>query len=105
MELSWRRIRGKKNFRTEGSSEYMRYLVNKIPRAGTSLVIQWLRLHIPKAGGLGSTPSQGTRSHMMQLKSSNAATEDPTATKIKDLKDPSSCNSVKPNKSMFFKNL
>ena len=37
MELSWRRIRGKKNFRTEGSSEYMRYLVNKIPRAGTSL--------------------------------------------------------------------
>ena len=58
--------------------------------SGTSLVVQWLRLHTPKAGGLGSTPSQGTRSHMMQLKSSNAAT--------KDLKDPVSCNSVKPNK-------
>ena len=31
--------------------------------SGTSLVIQWLRLRAPKAGGLGSTPGQGTRSH------------------------------------------
>ncbi|TEA33613.1 hypothetical protein DBR06_SOUSAS3910181, partial [Sousa chinensis] len=49
-----------------------------------SLVVQWLRLHAPKAGGLGSIPGQGTRSHMpqlrvcmLQLKILHAATEDP----------------------------
>ena len=31
---------------------------------GTSLVVQWLRLHAPNAGGPGSIPGQGTRSHM-----------------------------------------
>ena len=36
--------------------------------AGTSLVAQWLRLRIPNAGGLGSIPGQGTRSHMPQLR-------------------------------------
>ena len=35
-------------------------------RGGTSLVAHWLRLHIPNAGGLGSIPGQGTRSHMPQ---------------------------------------
>ena len=35
---------------------------------GTSLVVQWLRLHAPYAGGPGSIPSQGTRSHMPQLR-------------------------------------
>ena len=34
---------------------------------GTSLT-QWLRLHVPKAGGLGSIPGQGTSSHMPQLR-------------------------------------
>ena len=34
---------------------------------GTSLVVQWLRLHTPNAGGLGSVPSQGIRSHKPQL--------------------------------------
>ena len=29
---------------------------------GTCLVVQWLRLHTPNAGGLGSIPDQGTRS-------------------------------------------
>ena len=33
-----------------------------------SLVVQWLRLCAPKAGGLGSIPGQGTRSHMRQGK-------------------------------------
>ena len=28
---------------------------------GTSLVVQWLRLHIPHAGGTGSIPSRGTK--------------------------------------------
>ena len=31
--------------------------------AGTFLVVQWLRYHTPNAGGLGSIPGQGTRSH------------------------------------------
>ena len=35
---------------------------------GTSLVVPWLGLHASKAEDLGSIPSQGTRSHMMQLK-------------------------------------
>ncbi|TEA38087.1 hypothetical protein DBR06_SOUSAS5810019, partial [Sousa chinensis] len=30
---------------------------------GTSLVIQWVRLCIPCAGGPGSIPGQETRSH------------------------------------------
>ena len=41
------------------------------------LVAQWLRYHAPNAGGLGSNPSQGTRSYMPQLKILHA-----TATKI-----------------------
>ena len=34
----------------------------------TFLVGQWLRLCAPKAGGPGSIPGQGTRSHMLQLR-------------------------------------
>ena len=34
----------------------------KIP--GTSLVVQWIELCAPNAGGPGSIPGQGTRSHM-----------------------------------------
>ena len=44
--------------------------------SGTSLVVQWLRLHAPHAGGTGSIPAQGPRSHMPQLKSPHAATQD-----------------------------
>ena len=36
-------------------------------KTGTSLLVQWLRLHTPNAGGPGSIPGQGTRSHMLQL--------------------------------------
>ena len=39
---------------------------------GISLVVQWLRLRAPNAGGLGSTPGQGTRAHMPQLRPSAA---------------------------------
>ena len=45
-------------------------------REGTSLVIRWLRLHAPSVGGPGPILGQGTRSHMLQLKSSHAATKD-----------------------------
>ena len=48
---------------------------------GTSLVVQWVRLHTPNAGGLGSIPGQGTRSHMhAATKSSHASTKEPPAT-------------------------
>ena len=36
-------------------------------KTGTSLVVQWLRLRAPNAGGPGSIPGQGTRSHVPQL--------------------------------------
>ena len=42
---------------------------------GTSLVVQWLRLQAPKAGGLGSIPGQGTRSRTPQEPS--CGNEDP----------------------------
>ena len=35
---------------------------------GTSLVVQWLRLHTPNAGGPGLIPGQGSRSHILQLR-------------------------------------
>ena len=41
---------------------------------GASLVVQWLRLCAPNAEGLGSIPSQGTRSRMPQLSKSLYAT-------------------------------
>ena len=31
-------------------------------------MVQWLRLHASKAGGLDSIPGQETRSHMLQLR-------------------------------------
>ena len=43
---------------------------------GLSLVVQWLRLHAPNAGALGSIPAQGTRSHMPQLKDPAVLNED-----------------------------
>ena len=35
-------------------------------------MVQWRTLHSPNAGGLGSIPGQGTRSHMLQLRPSTA---------------------------------
>ena len=35
---------------------------------GISLVVQWLRLSSPTAGGPGLIPGQGTRSHLLQLR-------------------------------------
>ena len=36
----------------------------KTQQAATSLVVQWLRVHAPYAGGPGSIPGQRTSSHM-----------------------------------------
>ena len=80
---------------SRGKLVYIGWINNKVllystgnyiqyPVTGTSLVVQWLRLHAPNAGGLGSIPGGGTRSHMpqlrvcmLQLKIPHAATEDP----------------------------
>ena len=56
---------------------------------GTSLVVQWVRLCTPNAGGWGSIPGQGTGSHMhAATKSPHAATVSPDAT----TKDPACRN-------------
>ena len=44
----------------------------------SSLVVQWLRLHAPNAGGLGSISGQGTRTHVPEVKTLHAATKNPT---------------------------
>ena len=36
---------------------------------GTSVVVQWLKLCTPNAGGLGSIPGQGTISHILHKRS------------------------------------
>ena len=51
--------------------------------SGDSLVVQWLRVCAPNAGGPGSISGQGTRSRMLQLKIPHAAMKIPhTATKV-----------------------
>ena len=42
------------------------HLLQKATVSGTSLVVQWLRLCAPRAGGLGWIPVWGTGSHMLQ---------------------------------------
>ena len=55
---------------------------------GTSLAVQWLRLHAPNAGGLDLIPGQGTRSHMPQLRVRMPQLKDPACHN----KDPASGN-------------
>ena len=53
--------------------------LKNIVNHGTSLVAQWIRLCTPSAGGPGSIPGQGTRSHMhAATKSLHATTKEPT---------------------------
>ena len=56
---------------------------------GTSLVVQWLRLRTPNAGGLGLVPGRGTRSRMPQLKTPHAPTK---RSHVPQLKDPACRN-------------
>ena len=47
-------------------------------KGGTSLVVQWIRLHAPNVGGLGPIPGQETKSHMhAATKISHAITKEP----------------------------
>ena len=60
-------------WQTQGEKDFIwRVLLIKTTKRGSSLVVQWLRLLAPNAGGLGLIPGQGTRSHMPQLKMSCA---------------------------------
>ena len=55
--------------------------LNKTLFIGTSLVVQWVRLHAPNAGGFGSIPGHGTRSCThATAKSLHATTKSPHAT-------------------------
>ena len=58
----------------------------------TSLVVQWLRLCAPSAGGWGSVPGRGTRSHLLQLERIFRV--------ARKVKEPACCNSdtAQPNK-------
>ena len=80
------REREKKMRGREGERLLMQSILPfKTQLPGTSLVVQGLRLHAPSGGGQGSIPSQGTRSHglqlrvcMPQLKNLPATTKSPT---------------------------
>ena len=65
----------------ENSKETTEHLLEE-NKWGTSLVVQWVRLHTPNAGGPGSIPGWGTRSHM------HATTKKPTCRK----ENPTCCN-------------
>ena len=54
------------------SSNWILFCSFKNANPESFLVVQWLRLHTPNAGGLSSIPGQGTRSHMPQLRPSTA---------------------------------
>ena len=50
-----------------------RKLTFKHLQSGTSLVVQWLRLHAADAGGPGSIPGPGTGPHMLQQQHQKAS--------------------------------
>ena len=54
-----------KKFHSTADSKYCSF---NMTADGTSLVVQWLRFHAPKAGGPGPISGQGIRSHMQQLR-------------------------------------
>ena len=65
---------------------------------GTSLVVQWLGLFAPSAGGLGLILNQGTGSHTPQLRVCMMQLKDPRAAmKIEDPVCPT-WNPVQPSK-------
>ena len=79
--------------------EVSRFILSTLRRKkllGTSLGVQWLRLHAPNAGAPGSIRDQGTRSHTLQLR-----------VHIPKLKIPRAASKtpVQPNKRFFKKRI
>ena len=75
--LPWQeRVRGDETGR-ENDSIRNSFVCIRTWGAGTSLMVQWLRLCVPNVGGPGLIPYQGPRSHMPQQRSKipQAATE------------------------------
>ena len=55
-----------------GSSQVYWPCINQdIEKGGISVVVQWIRLRAPSAGGLDSIPGRGTRSRMLKLRQSS----------------------------------
>ena len=50
---------------------------------GTFLVVQWLRIHTPNAGGLGLIPDQGARSPMLQVRAHTPLLKYPCMSKLR----------------------
>ena len=70
-------------------------IANCKPSPGTSLVVQWLSLRAPNAGGPGLIPGQETRSHMLQLRVCIVQLKCATTKKrshMQQLKDPAYSN-------------
>ena len=71
-------------------------------------MVQWLGLHTPNAGVLGSTPDQGTRSHTLQLRARRPQLKD-VITKCsssqnivpRSLEVPETCTGVHKIKTIF----
>ena len=59
----------------QSGTEGLSLLLNRKLQTGISLVVRWLRLQGPNAGGPGSIPGQGTRPHVLQLKTPQATVE------------------------------
>ena len=77
---------------------------NKSVLAGTSLVVQWLRLCTPNEGGLGSNPGQGIRSHVLQLRVHMPQLKIPHATmKIEILRAAAETQCSRINKKKFLR--
>ena len=72
---------------------------------GTSLVAQWLRLHTPNAGGPGSIPGQGARSHMhAATKSSHATTKGAHVPQVRSQRaaTKTECHQIKKKKKYIY---
>ena len=70
-ELNWTELRNEKDIivaEIENIIKYYENIINNGLISGISLVVQWLRLCAPNAGGPGLIPAWGTRSHMPQLR-------------------------------------
>ena len=84
-KMEWGRRPGW-NLGEKGEKGRQYWVSVKYTENGTSLVVQWLRLHTPNAGGPGSIPGWQTRSHMLQLKFLSAKTKAQHSQTNKDLK-------------------